>query len=229
MFMSDAELLDALKAKLGKRTDAELVELLRVAKSVISGARSGRRKLPSYTRVVAYDFLDYDWAKYVLKYAFYDDLKEKSKRYASVGTDEIEAMAACWRAFRDGFLTTPVADQVKKIRAGVPAECLAGISAALKVPRTIVFDLVGLSNAAARRLVLEGGTLSLSASERLMRVAEVEKRAENVFGDEDAAHSWLLEPNPDLGNVSPLSGLDTGLGCQKVMCVLDSVMFEGTA
>lgn len=75
MSISDSELLDAVKAKFGKRRDAELAELLRVARTVISETRSSRRRLPAYARVVAFDLLGYEWAKMVLKYAFYDDLK----------------------------------------------------------------------------------------------------------------------------------------------------------
>lgn len=74
MSFSDSELLDAVKAKLGKRLDSELAEVLRVSKTVISEVRSNRRGLPDYTRVYAFDLLGYWWAKYVLKYVFHDDV-----------------------------------------------------------------------------------------------------------------------------------------------------------
>lgn len=73
--LSDSELLNAVKEKLGKRRDVELAELLRISKSVVSEVRANRRKLPDYSRVVAFDLLGYEWAKMALKYVFYDDLK----------------------------------------------------------------------------------------------------------------------------------------------------------
>jgi hypothetical protein len=80
MSITDAELLDAVKEKSGKRSDVELAELLCVPRSVVSKARANRRRLSDYTRVVAFDLLGYEWAKMALKYAFYDDLKAKDKR-----------------------------------------------------------------------------------------------------------------------------------------------------
>lgn len=71
---SDSELLDAVKAKLGKRLDSELAEVLRVSRTVICEVRSNRRGLPDYTRVLAFDLLEYWWAKFVLKYVFHDDV-----------------------------------------------------------------------------------------------------------------------------------------------------------
>jgi hypothetical protein len=77
--LSDSELLDAVKERLGKRTDIELAKLLRVANTVVSGVRANRRKLPVYSRALAFDLLGYEWAKIVLKYVLYDDLKVPKK------------------------------------------------------------------------------------------------------------------------------------------------------
>lgn len=75
MYLSDLELLNAVKEKLGKSTDVELAKLLQISKTDVSQVRSNRRKLPDYSRAVAFDLLGYEWAKMVLKYVFYDDLK----------------------------------------------------------------------------------------------------------------------------------------------------------
>ena len=80
MSLSDSELLNAVKEKLGKRSDVELAKLLRVANTVVSEVRANRRKLPDYSRVVTFDLLGYAWAKMALKYAFYDDLKVNGRR-----------------------------------------------------------------------------------------------------------------------------------------------------
>lgn len=80
MYLSDSELLDSVKEKLGKRSDVELAQLLGVANTVVSLVRANRRKLPDYSRVVAFDLLGYEWAKMALKYVFYDDLKVVGKR-----------------------------------------------------------------------------------------------------------------------------------------------------
>lgn len=73
MALSDSELLDAVKTNYGRKNDVELAQLLRTAGGTISEVRAGRRKLPDYNRVLAYDLLGYGWARMVLKYVFHED------------------------------------------------------------------------------------------------------------------------------------------------------------
>ncbi|MBL8417784.1 MAG: hypothetical protein JNN31_06065 [Dechloromonas sp.] len=81
MSLPDSELLDVLKGKLGIHTDAEVARILGVSSSDISQIRSNRRRLPDYPRFVAYDLLGFPWAKSVLKYVFYEDLKQNDEKF----------------------------------------------------------------------------------------------------------------------------------------------------
>jgi len=139
------------------------------------------------------------------------------------------SLAAEWRAFRDAFLVRSVADQIEGIRAGIAANHLRGLAETLDVPQIAIFRLVGLSPSAARRRIALKRNLSPSASERLLRIGAIENRAMTVFGSADLAHAWLLTGNIGLGNVSPLSLLDTEPGAQEVTRTLNAIAHGGVA
>jgi putative toxin-antitoxin system antitoxin component (TIGR02293 family) len=50
----------------------------------------------------------------------------------------------------------------------------------------------------------------------LLRVAGVVEDATRIFGTEEKASRWLITPHPLLGNVSPLSLLDSDAGTRLV-------------
>ena len=123
-----------------------------------------------------------------------------------------------------------VADQIDGIRAGIAASHLRGLAETLSVPQIVIFRLVGLSPSAARRRIALKRNLSPSASERLLRIGAIENRAMTVFGSGDLAHAWLLTVNNiGLGNVSPLSLLDTEPGAQEVTRTLNAIAHGGVA
>ena len=138
-------------------------------------------------------------------------------------------LAANWRAFRDTFLLRSVAGQIDGIRAGVAANHLCGLAETLNVPQTTIFYLVGLSPAAARQHIALSKNLSPSVSERLLRIAAIESLAVSVFSSSELAHAWLLERNFGLGNVSPLSLLDTEPGAKEVARILNAIAHGGAA
>lgn len=57
----------------------------------------------------------------------------------------------------------------------------------------------------------------------MVRLAQVIKRAVEVFEDEQTALSWLKNPNAALGGSSPLSLLDTELGSLAVSNTLGRI------
>lgn len=69
-----------------------------------------------------------------------------------------------------------------------------------------------------------GATLS---PECLKRVDDVEKCAEEVFGSIEAAHKWLCTRNRALGDVSPISLLDSDIGLRRVMAILNAIVHGG--
>ncbi len=138
-------------------------------------------------------------------------------------------LAAKWRAFQDAFLQSSASEQIKGIRAGIPASHLRGLAETLNIPQSTVFRLVGLSPSAARRLIALNRNLTPTASERLLNIGTIEKHAVAVFGTTDLAHAWLLTSNIALGDVSPLSLLDTGLGTQEVARILNAIEHSSVA
>ena len=67
------------------------------------------------------------------------------------------------------------------------------------------------------------GRLHAEESSRLLRLARVISRAEQVFEDADAAMDWLSSANATLEGATPLSLLDTDLGAENVMDILGRI------
>jgi putative toxin-antitoxin system antitoxin component (TIGR02293 family) len=53
-------------------------------------------------------------------------------------------------------------------------------------------------------------------SDRLYRVAYIAYVAAATLGGLEPSRTWLSRPNRGLGGVSPLSLLDTDIGCRQV-------------
>lgn len=88
---------------------------------------------------------------------------------------------------------------------GVSAE---SVSTSLSIPRRTL----------ARRR--EQARLSVDESDRDLRLARVAAAAEDLFGDQHKAATWLKKPNRALGNTTPLSQMDTDVGVRQVERVL---------
>ena len=136
---------------------------------------------------------------------------------------------ARWKAFNEYYNSLPVADRIQAIRVGFSANHLHELAETLNVPQAVISRLVGLSPSAAKRRITLNRNLSPSASERLLQIGVVETRTVAVFGSADRAHEWLRTRNLSLGNVSPLSMLDTGPGTQEVARILNAIEHGGTA
>lgn len=86
-------------------------------------------------------------------------------------------------------------------------------------------DLARILGIATRTLARRKTAQSLSPieSDRLYRIVKVTRRAIEVLGSLEHAREWLVRPNLALGNVSPISLLDTEIGEQQVEEVLDRI------
>jgi putative toxin-antitoxin system antitoxin component (TIGR02293 family) len=72
-------------------------------------------------------------------------------------------------------------------------------------------------------------TLDPLVTERLARLAMIEKQAEDAFGDPEVARAWLRSENMGLGGCTPLSMLDTDIGSREVVTVLVAIAHGGAA
>lgn len=71
------------------------------------------------------------------------------------------------------------------------------------------------------------GIAKRSASERVVRAADVIRMAEETFGGRAPATRWLKTPNLGLGGATPLSMLDTVPGASKVRRIIASINHGG--
>jgi len=134
-----------------------------------------------------------------------------------------------WVVYRNAFLTSPAQAQIAAIRQGARASNLIGVAEAMRVPREQVYGLVGLSTSTAKRKLARDETLDPLVTERLTRLGAIEKLAEDTFDDPELASAWLQTANLALGNLTPLSMLDTEIGCREISRVLNAIAYGGAA
>jgi putative toxin-antitoxin system antitoxin component (TIGR02293 family) len=137
--------------------------------------------------------------------------------------------AGAWLLYRDSLLDSPPQTQISEIRKGAPASNLIGMAEALRVPRERVYHLIGLSSSTAKRKLARDETLDPLMTERLIRLGAIERLAEDTFGDAELASAWLQTGNLGLGNETPLSLLDTEVGCREVSRVLNAIAYGAAA
>ena len=140
-----------------------------------------------------------------------------------------QGAAGAWVLYRNQFLSSSAQTQISEIRKGASASNLIGMAAALRVPRERIYQLIGLSASTAKRKLARDETLDPPMTERLNRIGAIEKLAEDTFGDPVMASAWLQTSNLGLGNVAPLSLLDTEIGCREVSRILNAIAYGGAA
>lgn len=134
-----------------------------------------------------------------------------------------------WLVFRDGIVDEPPPARIERIRAGVQPSFLVGAAEALGVSRETIFRVVGLSVSTANRKIAKQETLDPLVTERLARLAVIEKQADDAFGDPEVATAWLRAENIGLGGYTPLSMLDTDIGSREVEKILVAIAHGGVA
>lgn len=118
-------------------------------------------------------------------------------------------------------LATPM-DWVTAIREGIPAAAVDSLAARIRVTQSEFSAALGIPERTLVRRKKEG-VLSSEESAKLVRVARVIERAEEVFGDFDVALDWLKSANAALSGVTPLSLLDTEIGAASVTDTLGRI------
>lgn len=134
-----------------------------------------------------------------------------------------------WPSFRAACDSLSTIDQISTIRAGVASKLLVGAAQSLNVPRERLFEISGVPATTAKRKIANNEMLDALVTERLVRIAQIESRAQEIFGVDGEAQRWLLAPNAALGGLSPLALLDTEPGRQEVTRLLNTLTFGGSA
>ncbi len=115
------------------------------------------------------------------------------------------------------------ANYVELLRHGLPYGSLRSVTSELSLSLKDVQHTLHLSMRSLQRR--KGARLTPVESEYVLRLARVASHAIRVLGDRDAALDWLKTPNRALAEEPPLSLLDTDVGTNEVLEVLDRVLY----
>ena len=113
-------------------------------------------------------------------------------------------------------------DWVSIIRQGISSTAVDALTKALRVTQSELAQALGIPERTLARRKREG-RLNSEESAKLVRVARVIARAEEVFEDRDAAVDWMKTPNAALSGVVPLSLMDTDIGAENVLDTLGRI------
>lgn len=116
---------------------------------------------------------------------------------------------------------TPL-DWVSVIRKGISSVAVDSLAKALRITQSELAVALGIPERTLVRRKKEG-TLNSEESAKLVRLARVIGRAEEVFEDSDAALDWMKSANAALIGATPLSMLDTDIGAESVLDMLGRI------
>lgn len=113
-------------------------------------------------------------------------------------------------------------DWIPLVRRGLPAASVEAITRLTRIAQSELARALAIPERTLARRKREG-LLSADESAKFVRFARVVERAEVVFEDGVPALVWLKTENAALGNVTPLSLLDTDLGADSVLDTLGRI------
>jgi putative toxin-antitoxin system antitoxin component (TIGR02293 family) len=122
---------------------------------------------------------------------------------------------------------TSTAGKIDAIRGGIAARVVDDMVQYLDVPKHVIFGLLHTPESTAHRLIKDNRTLDAAASERVVRVADITRMAQETFGGRPGAAQWLKTGNLALGGATPLSMLDTEPGASEVRRILAAIDHGG--
>ena len=109
-----------------------------------------------------------------------------------------------------------VADFIVCIREGVPKKALDNLIEVTGITTLEMADIVRTSDRTLRRYSPKQ-KLNAEQSERVIELAKVYSRGEEVFGTLDAFKEWMNSTVMALGNKKPKEFLDTSMGIEMLM------------
>jgi putative toxin-antitoxin system antitoxin component (TIGR02293 family) len=114
------------------------------------------------------------------------------------------------------------------VREGVTGQVLAPLGELLDLGVTQLAPVLGVDRATARRYARNDQALPMHSAETVLRLAELEALALDVFASEQASHGWLRKVHPLLGE-SPIDAASTSYGGQRVREMLIAIQHGGVA
>jgi putative toxin-antitoxin system antitoxin component (TIGR02293 family) len=115
-------------------------------------------------------------------------------------------------------------DLITAVQRGLLVSSVDAVIEELDTPRAKVLPTLRIARRTMERRKLTGRLLP-EESERVYRLAKILAIAESVLGSKEKARHWLNSPNRALGNVAPLSLLQTEAGADEVTNVLGRIEY----
>jgi putative toxin-antitoxin system antitoxin component (TIGR02293 family) len=109
-----------------------------------------------------------------------------------------------------------VNDFIDCIREGVPKHALDNLLSVTGITVNEITNIIRTSDRTLRRYTSKQ-KLNAEQSERVIELAKLYSRGEEVFGSLDAFKEWMNSTVMALGNKKPKDFLDTSLGIEMLM------------
>jgi len=113
-------------------------------------------------------------------------------------------------------------DWIGMIRDGIPAAAVESILSAVGLAQADLARALGIPERTLARRKREG-VLNSEESAKVLRLARIVSRAQDVFEDPGVAVDWLKAPNAALQGSAPLNLLDTDIGAESVFDTLGRI------
>jgi putative toxin-antitoxin system antitoxin component (TIGR02293 family) len=111
------------------------------------------------------------------------------------------------------------------IRVGLPAIAFDGVAHALSLTTDQLASKLGISARTIRHQREKAIRLSPENTEKLVRIARVQRLARKIFTTDEAVSQWLASPAPAIEGLAPIDLLDTDVGAREVEAVLNGIAY----
>ena len=108
-------------------------------------------------------------------------------------------------------------DMVVAVRRGLSHKAVSRVAEALHITTGQLAEFLPVTERTLQRHQKEKKNLDRDLSDHLLQIAKVFARCQEVMEDSARARRWLQTPNIPLGNIAPISLLDTYTGVEMVM------------
>lgn len=115
-------------------------------------------------------------------------------------------------------------DLITAVRRGLRVSAIDAVIEGLDVSRAEVLPRLRIARRTMERRK-QTGRLLPAESERVYRLAKILAFAESVLGSKEKARHWLSAPNQALGNITPLSLVETEAGADEVTNILGRIEY----
>jgi putative toxin-antitoxin system antitoxin component (TIGR02293 family) len=114
---------------------------------------------------------------------------------------------------------------IEILRNGLPSKVIECVVKSSAVSEDVIYESLRIAKRTAARRKASASRLKATESELIYRFSKVVVTATEILGNRDNAREWLLTGNRALNGERPIDLLDTAIGCEDVMNVLQRIEF----